>query len=56
MASTVRLKNLSWLLPVMMGNLVGVYDSDSDNKNVFDEGIDNKVKATPKTTINDKVV
>ena len=38
-----------------------VHDSDSDdikndNKNFFDEDIDNKVEATPQTTINAKVV
>ena len=41
-------------------NVVSESDSDdnieSDNKNFFDEDIDDQVKATPKTTINAKVV
>ena len=31
-------------------------DTKKDDKNFFDEDIDNEVKATPKTTINTKVV
>ena len=40
-------------------NVVSDSDSVSDHKNednVFDAGINNKVEATPKTTINAKVV
>ena len=53
------MKQFLQLIIIIFVNIVSDSNSDdikNDNDNFFDEDIDNKVKATPHTTINAKVI